>query len=140
MNKLFKQYLKGICQQEDLKLLLYYFGKEEYKITLENLIEEEFLKQDEQPFPAFLSSMLTRNRSILLEKINRSKRQQNSNWPLWTSVAASISTILTTTGSPIRTEKTIWNIIIQSHILDLNLFTAWQDQQDLISVLLVYVI
>lgn len=93
MNKLFKQYLKGICKAKDMKLLLHYFGNETYSAQLEKLIQEEFLKKESQPLPDFLTIMLRKNRHILLEKISLQTKSQNSNNLLWVSIAAALIAI-----------------------------------------------
>lgn len=107
MNKLFKQYLKGICKAKDMKLLLHYFRDEAYSAQLEKLIQQEFLKQETRPLPDFLSNMLTNNRRIILEKIDLPSRPYRNNSFLRISIAASLIMLFSWSLSVQRNEMSL---------------------------------
>jgi hypothetical protein len=121
MNKLFKQYLNGICKAKDMKLLLHYFREEAYSAQLEKLIQQEFSKQETRPLPDFLSNMLTKNRRIILEKIRLPSRPYRNNSFLRISIAASLIMLFS------------WSLNIQKNGISLPVSVVTTADQDSLS-------
>jgi len=70
INEIFKRFLDGKCTPEELSILLRYFELDQYTDQLENLVEQELVKpEDEQYFPTHIDEMVEHNRVIFLDRI-----------------------------------------------------------------------